>query len=59
MFTHHEALNRIEMNQNEVLTAIVNLLNKFDGCNCDYQELLEEVVAECEDRIAALECDNN
>lgn len=47
------------MNQNEVLTEIVTLLNKFEGCNCDYQELLEEVVAECEARIAGLECDNN
>lgn len=47
------------MNKNEVLTKIVTLLNKFEGCNCDYQGLLEDVIAECEDRIAGLECDNN
>lgn len=51
--------NSTEMNKNEVLTEIVALLNKFEGCNCDYQGLLEDVIAECEDRIAGLECDNN
>lgn len=30
------------MNKNEVLTEIVTLLNKFEGCNCDYQTLLKQ-----------------
>lgn len=47
------------MNQNEILTEIVTLLNKFEGCNCDYQELLEDVIAECETRIGGIERDKN
>lgn len=47
------------MNQNEILTEIVTLLNKFEGCNCDYQELLEDVITECETHITILERDKN
>lgn len=46
-----------QMDAKEISGSIVDLLNSFEGCNCDYQELLEDVIAECESRLAGIESD--
>lgn len=43
------------MDAEEILKTVTKLLDEFNGSDDEYVELLEDVLSECEGRIAGIE----